>query len=318
MNNRFEYPFTEKYITIDGIQLHYLDEGEGPVIWLMHGMPMWSYLYRNIIPQLIKAGYRCFVPDLMGFGLSDKPKCESEYTLQRHVHLMTELIKQLNLKDITVVGQDWGGPICLRYAIKNKNNIRSLVLLNTFIERFPKNSIEKKLKKIITGPLPLIYEFLFKNGRFSTYLVKNLDVFRKFVWLRWKTGNPSIALGAGFRRAVDPRAMQNYLLPHSNQKDRMGIASFAKCIPNKIDHPNSGYIDEIKYELSRWKIPALVIFPDGDMAWKPEEGKEIAELLNADFHIIKNTGHYIQEDAPNEVAELITNFLKPLTLNEAE
>ena len=309
MESRFEYPFAEKFITVDNIKLHYIDEGEGPVIWLMHGMPMWSYVYRKLIPPLVKAGYRCFAPDLMGFGLSDKPEDESEYNLQKHVYLMTNIIEHLDLKNITVVGQDWGGPIGLRYAIENKNNVSSLILLNTFIERFPKNSKERKQKNIITSPLPKIYEFLFKNGKFSSFLVERFDVFRNFVWLKWKTGNPSKALGAGFRRPVDPRAMENYLLPHSIPKQRAGISSFAKLIPNHPDHINASYIDQIKAELTNWNIPALVMFPDGDMAWQTDEGERIAQLLKADFHIIKNAGHYVQEDAGEEVAELMIGFL---------
>ncbi|MFV2005721.1 MAG: alpha/beta fold hydrolase, partial [Gammaproteobacteria bacterium] len=143
MSERFEYPFNENYLNIDGVRLHYLDEGEGPVIWMMHGMPMWSYVYRNLIPPLVRAGYRCFVPDLMGFGLSDKPDNEAAHSVQRHVELMSKLIEQLALKEITIVGQDWGGPIALRYAIENRGNIAGIVLLNTFIERFPENKAER-------------------------------------------------------------------------------------------------------------------------------------------------------------------------------
>lgn len=318
MEQAFEFPYAGKYATIDGIRLHYIDEGSGPVIWLMHGMPMWSYVYRKLIPPLVSAGYRCFVPDLMGFGLSDKPEDESIHTLQKHVHLMTELIKQLKLSDITIVGQDWGGPIALRYAIENKANIKSLMLLNTFIERFPMNNKERRQEGIITGPLPKIYEILFKNGKFSSFLVEKLDVFRSFVWLKWKTGNPSKALGAGFRRPVHPLAMECYASPHAVGKQRAGIAAFAKLIPNHPQHANAEYIDRIKTELQSWTIPAIVIFPDGDMAWKPEEGEKIAKLLHAKFYLIKNAGHYLQEDAGEEVAALMIEFLSHQFSSEAK
>ena len=311
MKNRYEYPFKSNYLTINKLDIHYLDEGHGPVIWMMHGMPMWSYVYRKLIPPLVEAGFRCIVPDLMGFGLSDKPENENEHTLKNHVAMMTELIDSLELKNITIVGQDWGGPISLRYAIENKSNIAGIILLNTFIERFPCNQKERKKFNIITGPLPKIYEILFKNGKVSTYLVTKLDVFRKFVWLKWKTGNPSKALGAGFRRPVDARAMENYLFPHSKPETRYGIAAFAKLIPNHKNHPNARYIDQIKIELEQWNIPSLVIFPDGDMAWKPEEGEKISSLLtDSEFHLLENTGHYIQEDNGEEVARLIIQFMK--------
>jgi haloalkane dehalogenase len=307
---RFEYPFRERYVTIDGVRLHYVDEGEGPVIWMMHGMPMWSYVYRKLIPPLVAAGYRCIAPDLMGFGLSDKPKEEGAHTLQRHVSLMTRLIEHLGLRQLVVMGQDWGGPIGLRYAIEHKENVRGLVLLNTFVQRFPANARERRMRDIITCPLPGIYSFLFKNGRFSSIVVKQLDVFRKFVWLKWRTGNPSKALGAGFRRPVDPRVMQNYLLPHGKPSERAGIAAFAKLIPDRADHPNAAYIDRIRTELEHWDIPVLVVWPDGDMAWKPDEGRRIADMVpRGEFYLVRNAGHYVQEDAGEEVAHRVVQFM---------
>ncbi len=97
MTERFQYPFKENYEEIDGVRIHYVDEGSGPPILMVHGQPAWSYLYRKMIPPLVAAGYRCIAPDLMGFGLSDKPTDESVYTLRRHVELVTGLIGKLQL-----------------------------------------------------------------------------------------------------------------------------------------------------------------------------------------------------------------------------
>ncbi len=310
MSPRFEYPFEDRYMEIDGQRIHYIDEGEGPVIWMMHGMPTWSYVYRKMIPILVNAGYRCVVPDLMGFGLSHKPAEESAHTLQRHVAMMTQLITRLNLTDIIPIGQDWGGPITLRYAIENQSNIKALVILNTFIERFPANNKERKVLDIITSPLPRIYTFLFKNGAFSSFVVKRLDVFRKFVWQKWRTGNPSKIFGAGMRRPVDPRAMENYLMPHDKPEKRAGIAAFAKLIPNHSTHPDAAYIDEIRKTLQTWKLPVLVISADGDMAWKPDEGRRIAQTVpDGEFYLVRNAGHYLQEDAGEEVGQRILQFV---------
>ena len=310
MNQRFEYPFQSHYTTVDGVRLHYLDEGQGPVIWLMHGNTTWSYLYRKMIPVLVEAGYRCFVPDLMGFGLSDNPEDEAAYSLQKHVALMTGLIRQLDLRDIVTVGQDWGGPITLRYAIEHKDNVRALVILNTFIERFPANENERKERGIITGPLPPGFSLLFKGGAYSSILVRHLDLFRKFVWMKWRTGNPSRLLGSGFRRPVDPRAMENYLSIHDKPGKRAGLASFPKLIPNHADHPNAAYVDQIRKELEHWEVPVQVIWSDGDMAWKPDEGARIARLVpDGAFHLVHNAGHFLQEDAGREIAEQIIHFL---------
>jgi len=106
MTERFEFPFKENYAEVDGIRLHYVDEGTGPPILMVHGQPTWSYLYRKMVPPLVAAGYRCVVPDLMGFGLSDKPADESQYTLRRHVELITGLVEKLDLGVVTIVGQD--------------------------------------------------------------------------------------------------------------------------------------------------------------------------------------------------------------------
>jgi haloalkane dehalogenase len=318
MSSRFEYPFTSRFATVDGVRLHYLDEGEGPIVWMMHGMPTWSYLYRKLIPPLVRAGYRCFVPDLMGFGLSDKPDDEQVHSVQRHVAMMTGLIEQLGLCDMVVMGQDWGGPISLRYAIEHKDNVRGLVILNTFVQRFPANRRERCQRDIITSPLPKVYNFLFKSGAFSSFVVKRLDVFRKFVWLGWRSGNPSKALGAGFRRPVDPRAMANYLEPHNTPGKRAAMAAFAKQIPDRADHPNTDYIDAIRTALECWDVPALVVWPDGDMAWKPDEGERIARLLPcAEYHLVRNAGHYLQEDAGDELALRVLQFLRRTDMPQA-
>ena len=121
MADRYQYPFEDRYAEVDGVRMHYVDEGSGPPILMVHGQPTWSYLYRKMIPPLVDAGYRCVAPDLMGFGLSDKPTDESAYTLRRHVELVTGLVEQLRLERVTVVGQDWGGPIGLRYAIDHRD-----------------------------------------------------------------------------------------------------------------------------------------------------------------------------------------------------
>jgi len=310
MTARFEYPFSSRYVTVDGVRLHYLDEGKGPPVWLMHGNTTWSYLYRKIIPPLVRAGYRCFVPDLMGFGLSDKPEDESVYSLQRHVSQMTQLIAHLGLRDLTVVGQDWGGPITLRYAIEHKDNVRAIALLNTFVQRFPANERDRREHDIITRPLPPAFVLLFKGNAYSSFLVRRLDFFRKFVWMKWRTGNPSKRLGAGFRRPVDARAMKNYLMPHATPAERAGLAAFPKLIPDRADHPNATYIDQIRNELERWQIPVLVTWADGDMAWKPDEGARIAQIVpDGEFYLVRNAGHFLQEDAGEEVAARLIRFL---------
>ncbi len=286
MTERFQYPFKDHFEELDGVRIHYLDEGSGPPILMVHGQPTWSYLYRKMIPPLVAAGYRCIAPDLMGFGLSDKPTDESVYTLRRHVELVAGLIGMLQLKGITIVGQDWGGPISLRYAIDHQDNVRALVILNTFVK---------------TSPIPHVFTLVLRSGGLSSFLIRKKDLFRK---MAFRPGWP-------FRRPVDPRAMEQYKMPHPTAASRAGIAAFPKMIPGNDQHPNAEYISEIDAVLRDWDIPVLVMFSDRDLAFKVDEGQRIAEMVpNGRFEIVRNAGHYLQEDAGEEIAERMVTFLR--------
>ena len=290
MTERFEFPFKENYAEIDGVRMHYVDEGAGPPIVMVHGQPTWSYLYRKMIPPLVAAGYRCVAPDLMGFGLSDKPTNEAAYTLRRHVELVTGLVEHLELKGITTVGQDWGGPIVLRYAIDHQDNVQALVILNTLVR--------------ITA-IPAFFKVLFKavlgSGGFSSFLSKRLDLFRLMMF-----SGPKL----GFSRPVDKRAMAQYRMPHPTPDTRSGIAAFPKMIPTDDSHPNARYISEIEETLRRWDIPVLVMFSDKDRVFSLQEGRRIAAMVpNGRFHAVNNAGHFLQEDAGEEIAERMVRFL---------
>ena len=284
MPERYQYPFEDRYALIGGVRLHYVDEGSGPPIVLLHGQPTWSYLYRKMIPPLVAAGYRCIAPDLMGFGLSDKPEDESAYTLRRHVEMISGLIETLDLTGVTLVGQDWGGPIILRYGIEHKENVSSLVILNTLIN----------LRSI-----PLPFSLLFRSRGLSGFLIRRVDIFRK------------LAFKFEFRRPVEGRVLEQYRVPHPTAASRAGIAAFPKMIPSSLDHPNGKYIAEIEETLTRWNVPVLVAFSDKDRAFSSNEGRRIAALVpNGTFHLIKNAGHYLQEDAGEEISERIISFLR--------
>ena len=286
MTERFEFPFKENYVEVDGVRLHYVDEGAGPPILMFHGQPTWSYLYRKMIPPLVAAGYRCVAPDLMGFGLSDKPTDESEYTLPRHVELMTDLIEKLKLEGAIIVGQDWGGPIGLRYAIDHQENVRALVILNTLVNIIP---------------IPLFFSLMFRSGGFSSFLSRRLDLFRML----------SFGSGLMFKRPRDKRVKEQYKMPHKKAAHRAGIAAFPKMIPTNEAHPNAQYISDIERTLREWDLPVLVMFSDKDIGFSVEEGRRIADMVpNGRFQVVKNAGHYLQEDAGEEIAERIVTFLR--------
>ena len=285
MAERYQYPFEDRYAEVDGVRLHYVDEGSGPTVLLVHGQPTWSYLYRKMIPPLVAAGYRCVAPDLMGFGLSDKPEQESAYTLQRHVELFTGLVEKLDLKGVTVVGQDWGGPIGLRYAIDHRENVRSLVILNTLVRSMN---------------MPMFFKLMFRSGALSSFLVRRLDLFRRMSFSRML-----------IKRGLDSEAKAQYKLPHPDAASRAGIAAFPKMIPIKPNHPNYEYINEIDDALQSWNVPVLVMFSDKDIAFSVEEGRRIAGMVpNGRFELVENAGHFLQEDAGEEIAQRMITFLR--------
>ena len=129
-----EYPFEPRYIEWQGLRMHYVDEGgrDLPVVLMLHGMPTWSYLYRRLIPPLVTAGYRCVAPDYIGFGKSDKVIDDAWYSIERHSQSIAHLIDTLDLERITLMGQDWGGPIGLRQAVDEPERFARLTIMNTY------------------------------------------------------------------------------------------------------------------------------------------------------------------------------------------
>lgn len=235
---------------------------------------------------MVTAGFRCIAPDLMGFGLSDKPAEESAYTLQRHVATLSSLARQLELRNVVVVCHDWGGPIGLRYAIDHQDRIGGLVILNTMV---------KPMR------IPWWFNLLFRSPGLSSFLVRRMDLMRRGAFAR----------GILFKRPVDPRVREQYKIPHPTAAQRAGVAAFPKMIPSGTGHPNYAYIADIESTLKDWDIPVLVMFSDGDPVFKPEEGQRIASMVpNGRFHLVKGAGHYLQEDASEEVAGRIVSFLR--------
>ncbi len=126
-----DYPFAPHWLDVDGLRMHYVDEGAGAPVLLLHGEPTWSFLWRHVIPQVVGAGRRAIAPDLIGFGRSDKPTDQGWYTYDRHVEMVTRLVVELDLRDIALVVHDWGGLIGLRFAVENADRVGRLVILDT-------------------------------------------------------------------------------------------------------------------------------------------------------------------------------------------
>jgi haloalkane dehalogenase len=285
-DERFEnlagYPFEPHYAHIDGLRLHYVDEGSGHPILLLHGEPTWSFLYRKMIPVLTEAGHRAVAPDYFGFGRSDKPTERGFYTYARHVESVTRLVERLDLTEITVVVQDWGGPIGLRFAVQNPERVAGLVVLNTGLS-FPS---EKR-------PTPAFLQWRAFAGR------AGLDLPVGFI------------IQASSATEVPPEVIAGYDAPFPVPESRTGAAMFPQLVPIEPGDPGVAEMLATRDGLERWEKPALVLFSDGDPIFSTGAAHSMARLIPTagEPEFISGASHFLQEDKGEEIARRIVRFL---------
>jgi len=279
-----DFPFEPNYLEWDGLRTHYVDEGprEAPVMLLVHGEPTWSYLYRKMIPPLLAAGYRCVAPDHIGFGRSDKVTNDNWYVTERHVERLAGLIERLDLRDMTVVVQDWGGPIGLINAVAMPDRVSRLAILNTWLHH--------------DG-----YEYS-KGARAWR------DAATNRYWLAWTRHN--LPVGAIVRRSLarpiaDPDALENaYELPFTGSiPAKAGARRFPWCLPFAEPEAGGAARQAQAFEaLKQWQKPAHIIFGAADPVFTPKWGAQWAKMIpGATFDEIEQAGHFCQEDAGGEI-----------------
>jgi haloalkane dehalogenase len=275
------FEFEPHYAEIDGLRLHFVDESSddaGPVV-CFHGEPTWAYLYRKMVPPLTGAGHRVICPDYAGFGRSDKPTDREWYSYDRHSELVSKLLEGLDLSDVTVVVQDWGGAIGLRWAMENADRVAALVILNT--------------------------------GIFSGRVSKGFLAWRDFA-----TKNPDLPVGFVINGAttteLPDEVVAAYEAPFPNPESKAGAAQFPLLVPTTEDDPTAVHQREVVAdELSRWEKPALVAFSDEDPVFPfPKAGDRFVELIPSvsDQVKIEGAAHFLQEDRGEAIAEEILRF----------
>lgn len=279
------YPFAPHYVEVDGLRIHYVDEGPrvaDPVL-MLHGEPSWSYLYRKIIPIVAAAGYRVIAPDLVGFGRSDKPTRREDYTYQRHVEWMRGLLLTLDLKHITLVGQDWGGFIGLRLAAEHEERFARIVAANTFLP---------------TGDKPP-EEGVLAWQRFS----QEMPVF---------LASEIIQMHA--LSALPPEVKAAYEAPFPDARYQAGARQFPLLIPISPDDPATHPNRAAWNGLRRWHKPFLTAFSDSDRAFKAAGADKIFQEVvpgakDQPHTTIAGAGHFLQEEKGPELAQVIVDFL---------
>ena len=279
------YPYAPNYADIDdldggSLRVHYLDEGpaDGPVVLLMHGEPTWSYLYRNVIPVLVDAGHRVIVPDLVGFGRSDKPTQQSDYTYARHVEWMRQvLFDHLDLTGITFFGQDWGGLVGLRLLAAAPERYAGVVIGNTGLP---------------TGRGPASEAFL--------------------QWQRFAATADHFPIGAiingGCTSDLSPEIIAAYDAPFPSDEYTAGARIFPSLVPTSPDDPATPDQDAAWTVLETFDRPFLLAFSDGDPITRGGDAPFLAKVPGAagqPHTTIVGGGHFLQEDRPLDVARAI-------------
>jgi haloalkane dehalogenase len=279
------YGFDPHYLELGGdlagLRMHYVDEGDGDPIVMLHGEPTWSFLYRKMIPPLAEIG-RAIAPDLIGFGRSDKPTEIDWYTYDRHCDAIVQMIEALDLHNITLVVQDWGGPIGLRVAVEHPDRFARLVILNTGVFRMGPN---------------------WPNPAFVA-------------WREFAVKNPDLPIGFLVNGAtttdLPEEVVAGYEAPFPNVESKAGAASFPLLVPLTAEDPGAATMAAVRDALEKWEKPALVAFSDSDPIFPQRAGERLAERIPGavGFVPIEGAAHFLQEDKGEVIASHMVEFLK--------
>ncbi|MGB8859541.1 MAG: haloalkane dehalogenase [Ilumatobacteraceae bacterium] len=289
-----DYPFAPHYAEVAAVpgeadsgplRVHYLDEGprDAAPVLLLHGEPSWSYLYRHMVPVLVAAGHRVIVPDLVGFGKSDKPTEKSDYTYARHVAWMSELLfDQLDLTDITYFGQDWGGLVGLRLVAQQPHRYARVIVGNTGLPE--------------------------GDGKLSEAFL---------AWQKFSRESPVFPIGTivngGCVTDLAPSVVAAYDSPFPDDSFKAGARIFPSLVPSMPDDPGAAENREAWKVFEQWTKPWLTAFSDKDAVTRGGEGpfqRRIPGTKGQPHTTIVGGGHFLQEDKGSELAEVIAAFIE--------
>jgi haloalkane dehalogenase len=287
-DDRFEklpdYPFEANYIDVDVLRMHYVDEGAGEnVILCLHGEPSWSFLYRHMIPILAEDN-RVIAPDLIGFGKSDKPSELEDYSFHMHYEALKTFVESLELTNITLVCQDWGGILGLTLATNLPGRFARLVIMNTGL---PTGDIEPG-------------EGFMQWRNFAESVGRGLVVSQLF------------GLTIQDESHKTPEILAAYEAPFPDERYKAGVVTFPLLVPLKPDDPGAAELREARTKLSQWQKPALVMFSDSDPVTANGDRffrKIIPTAKDQPEITIKGAGHFLQEEKGEEIAQRILDFI---------
>ncbi|MBW3595963.1 MAG: alpha/beta fold hydrolase [Planctomycetes bacterium] len=279
------YPFASHFYPItDDVRMHYVDEGNGPPLLMVHGNPTWSFYWRRIIAAF-RDRFRCVAPDHVGCGLSDKPR-DYPYTLSRRRDDLVALVEHLDLRDITLLVHDWGGAIGLGAALAAPERFSRLVLFNT--GAFPPPFIPLRIR---ICRMPLV-------GRAA---VQGLNLFARAA-LSMATEKPE---------RLTPAVRAGLLAPYNRWSSRRAIDRFVSDIPSAPRHPTWRVLEEIEAGLpSLASLPTMFIWGMRDWCFTPACLERLRQSLpDAEVHRLEDAGHYVVEDAHERIVPLLEQFV---------
>ena len=278
-----EYPFTSRWVRIDGQILHYVDEGQGPVLLMVHGNPTWSFAWRHLISHLSDR-YRVIAIDHLGCGFSAKPQQHDLYTLDGHIQRLTALVDCLKLTDVTLFAHDWGGAIGMGTAGRRPNRFARFVLMNTGAFR----SLLIPLR-IAVCRIPLL----------GTFGMQGLNLFSR------------AALHMASEKGLSSIAKKGLMAPYNSWGNRIAVREFVHDIPLKTSHRSYATLTEVEQNLVMFQqSPMLLIWGMKDWCFTPAFYEEFCQRFpQAQRHPIIDAGHYIFEDAADELLQTSREFM---------
>lgn len=310
---RFEnlpgYPFEAHYVELGNphgearLRMHYVDEGprDAPVVLMTHGEPSWSYLYRKMIPVFSEAGLRAIAVDHIGFGRSDKLTRPSHYSFENHIAWLRELVVTLDLRDITLVCQDWGGPIALAVLARERARFSRVVAGNTML-----HTAEAELEGRI------VWAAHSSGSEDSTVNTMLLD------WMHYSHRasefEASASLVGSTLRSLDPQVVAAYDAPFPSEWHKAGMRQFPLLIPVTRTDPGAAINLATWKALAAFDRPFLTLFSDSDpptRGWETIFRERVPGARGQPHRTLERAGHFWQEDCGDEAARIVLDWIRP-------
>ncbi len=316
-DNLPDYPFSPNYLTVDDTQggklrVHYLDEGprDGSIVLLMHGQPVWSYLYRLMIPKLVEAGFRVIVPDLVGFGRSDKPTQQHDYTYARHVSWMSDWLTHMDLSGVTVFLQDWGSLIGLRLVAAFPDRFSHVVLANGGL---PAGVVPPLLGRLLQWVYPRIA--VVKAEELGAKFKVKWGIPGFLYWRKYAAESVDFSIADVMRvtakNALSAEVLAAYEAPFPDQSYMAGARQFPMLVPIFANEP------EVEENKAAWRVlrkfnkPFMTAFSDNDPVTAGGDKQFLEQVPGCkgiEHRTITDAGHFLQQDQPEKCVKAIVDI----------